>query len=220
MPAAGQLFTNNAVAILDASLTPTSTTIQVQPGHGALFPAPTAAHEFFLVTLESAFAPTVREIVKVSARSGDVLTVAPGGRGWEGTTPQAWSAGDTLVDHRVTAGTLRSLQGNFGPATTGVSVPVAATQGVNTLTTTGPNQSCKWLVTIKTADNRVAMTEVVAVYKAPPNAPSFTQYGLVGDPVSYAIDVTSTLTDMTLQVTNNDTVAFTSVDVIRLQHYT
>jgi len=135
-----QIFTNNAVALLDADISASDLTIQVQPGYGALFPNP-VANEFFLVTLESSAAPLAREIVRCAGRTGDTLIVDPAGRGWEGTTPAAWTAGDTLVDHRITAGTLRSLQGNFGEPTTGLSIPVAVTQEANVLDVTTDNKS-------------------------------------------------------------------------------
>lgn len=105
-----QLFTNNAVAILATSISAIDTSIVVGGGFGALFPFPLDADDFFLITLEDTLSPSSREIVRIESRSGDTLTVATGGRGYEGTTASAWTATDTLVDHRVTAGTLRQLQ--------------------------------------------------------------------------------------------------------------
>ena len=99
-----QLFTNNAVSLLVGGISSTATSLTVMAGHGAMFPQP-GPNEFFTVTLEDQ-AATIREIVWVIARSGDVFTIQ---RGVEGTTPQAWAAtsgADTLVDHRVTAMTL------------------------------------------------------------------------------------------------------------------
>ena len=102
-----QLFTNNAVSLLQVSISSSDTTIVLQPGQGASFPQPTNPGEYFLVTLESIAAPLNREIVKISGRAGDVLTVHPAGRAQEGTTAQAWTAVNTLVDHRITAETIR-----------------------------------------------------------------------------------------------------------------
>lgn len=103
-----QLFTNNAVSLLSAAIAPSSTSLTVMAGHGAMFPQPTGdGSDYFLVTLENQTA-TVREIIRVNARVGDTFTVIL--RGQEGTTPQAWGASvgnDTLVDHRVTAETMR-----------------------------------------------------------------------------------------------------------------
>lgn len=101
-----QLFTNNAVSLLNAQLDVAGTSIQLQPGTGGNFPLPLAPGEFFLVTLESIANPLEREIIKIIARAGDTLIVDVAGRGQEGTVPQAWST-DTLVDHRITAETIR-----------------------------------------------------------------------------------------------------------------
>ena len=102
-----QLFTNNAISLLNVSVGPADLVIQVLPGSGSQFPQPANAGEFFLVTLEETAAPFAGEIIKVIGRSGDQLIVDPAGRGQEGTTPRAWAASDTLVDHRLTAETIR-----------------------------------------------------------------------------------------------------------------
>lgn len=103
-----RLFTNNAVSLLQAGISASATTLNVIPGHGAMFPSP-GANEIFVVTLENQSA-SLREIVHVTARNNDTFTIV---RGQEGTTPLNWpasSGNDTLVDHRVTAGTLYYLK--------------------------------------------------------------------------------------------------------------
>lgn len=131
-----QLFSNNGVSLLAAPIDASSTMLAVIAGHGALFPNPSPG-EFFLVTLEDQ-AATIREIIRVNARSGDVFTSIQ--RAQEGTIARAWSASagnDTLVDHRITAETLR--QALSQPAVqiqyNGVSTGAAA----STLNFTGPN---------------------------------------------------------------------------------
>jgi len=102
-----QLFTNNAVSLLATPITAAATSLTVMTGYGAQFPQPATATEYFLVTLEDQAAAT-REIIRVNGRSGDTFTGLV--RGYEGTTPLPWAAAlgnDTLVDHRVTAGTMR-----------------------------------------------------------------------------------------------------------------
>jgi hypothetical protein len=84
---------------------------------GSGFPQPVNPGEFFLITLEDIAAPLIREIVKISGRSGDILTVAVGGRAQEGTVALAWNATNTLVDHRITAETIR--QAFLQPVATG-----------------------------------------------------------------------------------------------------
>jgi hypothetical protein len=101
-----QLFTNNAVSLLNAPLLANGASIQLQPGQGHLFPQPTLPGEFFLVTLESIANPLQREIIKIIARSGDTLIIDAAGRGQEDTVAENWSV-ETLVDHRITAETIR-----------------------------------------------------------------------------------------------------------------
>ena len=216
-----QLFTNNAVSLLAAPISASSTTLAVIAGHGSLFPSIVEPGHYFLVTLENETA-TQREIIKVNGRVGDVFTSLE--RGWEGTTPQNWPSGggsDTLVDHRVTAGTLTNLvhETNFGQPTEGINIIVGDTQSANTIDTTGANKTCKWIITIKCADGRISMAEVLAVYKAPPETPIYNIYAKVGDSVKYKVNVLSTATDMSLSIENTDTSDFVEVDVIRLQHY-
>lgn len=103
-----QLFTNNAVSLLAAPISASATSLTVMSGYGVLYPNP-GPGQFFLVTLENETG-TVREIIRVTGRVGDTFTFPLGNRGQEGTVPVAWSSAsgnDTLVDHRVTAETMR-----------------------------------------------------------------------------------------------------------------
>jgi hypothetical protein len=106
-----QLFTNNAVSLLGASISASDMTLEVTAGFGTLYPSP-GPDEFFLVTLENRTA-TVREIVKVTQRIGDVFVISQ--RGCEGTIAQTWniSANPILVDHRATAQTLSDLANDY-----------------------------------------------------------------------------------------------------------
>ena len=65
-----------------------ATELELTVGAGDLFPSP-VPDQYFVVTLSNATG-TINEIVKVTARSGDVLTVV---RAQEGTTALAWPAG-------------------------------------------------------------------------------------------------------------------------------
>lgn len=100
-----QLFTNNAVSLLATPASSSATELRLMPGYGRLFPQPADPGDFFLVTLEDD-AGTVREIIKVTDRQGDVLTGLH--RAQEGTQARAWPAGpiDTLVNHCITAATI------------------------------------------------------------------------------------------------------------------
>lgn len=121
-----QLFTNNAISLLASSISASATSLQVMAGYGNLFPSP-GPGEYFLITLEDESA-TVREIVRVNSRVGDVL----GGlvRAQEGTIARAWTSGpgvDTLVDHRVTAETMRLA----------MELPELSLNGLTDVNTTG-----------------------------------------------------------------------------------
>lgn len=113
---AKQLFANNASALLAASIDDNDLTVQVDSGFGALFPSP-GAGEYFLVTLVNASGDF--EIVKVESRATDLLTIATGGRGQEGTSAQAWVNGNTRVELRVTKGTLDGMLQRSGGTMTG-----------------------------------------------------------------------------------------------------
>lgn len=116
-----QLFSNNAVSLLAAPITTTSTSLTVMTGYGDLFPQPTGdGSDYFLITLEDQ-AATIREIIKVTDRVGDTLFFSLADRGQENTTLANWSASsgnDTLVDHRITAETMARamLKPQFTPA--------------------------------------------------------------------------------------------------------
>lgn len=82
-------FTNFARSTLSVGAASGAVSLTLASGTGSRFPA-LGAGEYFYLTLENA--SLVREIVKVTARVGDVLTVV---RAQDNTTAQAWNAGDT-----------------------------------------------------------------------------------------------------------------------------
>jgi hypothetical protein len=93
-------LTNNAIGRLTAGMSAVDTTATLVSGNGALFPT-LGVGEFFPATIIRA-SDLAREIVKVTARSTDVLTVA---RAQEGTSALVFIAGDR-VELRLTAGAL------------------------------------------------------------------------------------------------------------------
>jgi hypothetical protein len=84
-------FTNFARATLAIGAASGATSLTLASGKGALFPALTAGQYFYL-TLENV--ALTREIVKVTARSTDSLTVV---RAQDGTTAVGWNAGDVAA---------------------------------------------------------------------------------------------------------------------------
>lgn len=92
---------NNARGFLASAISTSATQLQLTSGTGASFPVLSAGETFFatLVSSDNTF-----EIVNVTARTADVLTVV---RAAEGTTALAFNPG-SLVELRVTVGNLTS----------------------------------------------------------------------------------------------------------------
>jgi hypothetical protein len=97
-------FSNNATTELASSIGTSDTSITVVDA--SKFPILTAG-DYTYVTLDTDTASPTREIVKVTAISGNVLTVA---RGQDGTSPASFAAG-TKVELRLTAALLNDVAG-------------------------------------------------------------------------------------------------------------
>jgi len=89
-------FSNNGHSTLAASITTSATSITVASGHGARFPSLSSGEYFYATLIDSS---NNLEIVKVTARSSDVLTAT---RAQESTTARAFAIGDR-IELRVTA---------------------------------------------------------------------------------------------------------------------
>lgn len=101
-----QLFANNAYSVLSAGIDGVTTVIEV--ASGASFPSPTGGDHFLatLIGLDVNLNETSWEIVKVTTRTANVLTVV---RGQDGTAAQAWPSA-TRVELRVSAENLTTLR--------------------------------------------------------------------------------------------------------------
>jgi hypothetical protein len=98
-----QLFANNVASVLAGAITPASTTITLASGSGSKFPSPAGGNYFVLTLYQMAGNIEINhEIVKCTARAGDVLTIV---RAQEGTTARAFASADP-VSMRLTAGAL------------------------------------------------------------------------------------------------------------------
>lgn len=86
------LFANNAESALADPISSASTTCQLTPGTGSLFPSPSAGQGFKL-TLNDLATGLLTEIVLCTSRTNDTLTIV---RAQEGTTAQAWLANDPV----------------------------------------------------------------------------------------------------------------------------
>lgn len=123
------LAANNAQTVLAAGISASATSMTVNSGTGALFPAPSAGVSFFKLTLIDAATGQLTEIVHVTSRSGDTMTID---RGQEGTTARAWSAND-IAANMMTAGTLSYLLTNFQPLDATLTAIAALTGAANKL---------------------------------------------------------------------------------------
>ena len=95
-------FANNAHSTLASGINTSATSITVASGHGARFPSLTGSEFFFATLIDSS---NNLEIVKVTARSTDVLTVT---RAQESTSAASFSSGDR-IELRITAAGLGEL---------------------------------------------------------------------------------------------------------------
>lgn len=136
----GVQFANNAYSTLASSIGSSNTSLTVASGEGARFPsASVAAGTYFFLTIINT--TNQYEIVKVTNRSGDTLTIT---RGQDGTTARAFDTSDRL-ELRPTAAGLGALpnrklvtedydDNSVTPAKLGAVGIAAGTYGGNGLT--------------------------------------------------------------------------------------
>lgn len=106
----GIKFSNFAFSTLAVGCNTTATSLALATGTGAKFPT-LAAGEYFYATLENA--SLNREVVKVTARVTDTITVV---RGQDNTTARSWNAGDSIA-LRLNAGALDDFKAEVVDAT-------------------------------------------------------------------------------------------------------
>lgn len=94
---------NNVASQLAANIGPTDTSLLVVAGQGVRFPTTTPGQYYYLTLIH--FTTGQVEVVKVTGRSADTLTVV---RGQDGTTATAFVTG-SVAEMRTTAQILREL---------------------------------------------------------------------------------------------------------------
>ena len=137
-------FTNNAATTLAAGINSSVTSIAVTDG--SVFPTITGSDHFY-VTFDDT---TNKEIVKVTARSGNTLTVV---RGHDNTTARAFSSGDK-AELRIVAALLED-----------VKTDVSSTLTVDTFTGDGSTTAFTLSVAPASEDNLIVFIE--GVYQNP-----------------------------------------------------
>jgi hypothetical protein len=115
----GVKVANNAYGTLNAGITSSDTTIVVNAGEGARFPSLSAGDYFFATLIDTT---NNLEIVKVTARSTDTMTVV---RGQDSTTARAYSTNDRF-ELRPTAALFNEFASR---ATTGKAIAMAIVFG-------------------------------------------------------------------------------------------
>lgn len=101
------LLANNASSLLAVPALAADLTMTITTGDAVMFPAPSGGDSFSVTLEDRREVPNKREIVKVTAVSGDVFTIV---RAQEGTAATDFYVGAT-VSLRLTAGTVRGLIG-------------------------------------------------------------------------------------------------------------
>jgi hypothetical protein len=129
---ATQLFSNNAASTLASGITNVATSLTLTTGSGTLFPA-LSGGDWFMLTLTQAASESSWEVVKVTAITGDVLTIV---RAQEGTAAAAWSAADK-AELRVTASALNGKQNTLVSGTSIKTINGASILGSGNLTIEG-----------------------------------------------------------------------------------
>lgn len=124
----GIKFSNFAFSTLAVGCNTTATSLSLASGTGAKFPT-LAAGEYFYATLENASLD--REVVKVTARSTDTITVV---RGQDNTTARSWNAGDSIA-LRLNAGALDDFKTEVVDATNLIRTSNNTFTGTNTFST-------------------------------------------------------------------------------------
>ena len=98
------LYANQAESTLAGSISSGATVANLASGTGALFPNPSTNQAFYL-TFNDAATGLLTEVVLVTGRSTDQITIT---RGQQGTTAQIWNAND-LANQLPTAGDLTAM---------------------------------------------------------------------------------------------------------------
>lgn len=146
------LFANNAASTLASGITGSSTSLSVKTGDGDLYPSPSGSN-YFIATIISASDNTTNEVVYVTARSDDTMTIT---RAQEDTSALSFSAGD-YFRMVPTAGTMESFLQDVDSASTTTSGLVQLATSAETITGTDASKAVTpYGLSQKTASTSVA----------------------------------------------------------------
>jgi hypothetical protein len=105
-------FSNNASSRLALALAAADTIVRVVATTGNLFPTLVGNSDYFMITITDTSGKT--EIIKVTQKNGDMFTVV---RAQEGTTARDFPV-DSVVEHRLTAGSIERILNDVASTTT------------------------------------------------------------------------------------------------------
>lgn len=136
------LYANNAGTTLAGNISNTATVANLQSGTGALFPAISGGN-WFWATLGT---PPSQEIVMVTGRTGDTVTIV---RAQQGTTAQSWTANSVFAQLWTAADAAAWLQSSHMQPppveSTGAGVSITASTNI-TLTSSFLSPSAGYLL--------------------------------------------------------------------------
>lgn len=134
----GRKYSDNALTPLSGSISSGATTLAVGAGKGDLYPVivghgtPGSTPDYFVITMENAAG--TREKIRVEQRAVGVDTLGSAGfplvRGYDGTTPAAWNAGD-LVDLRMERSGVQDVEDKTQAANRAFGIRGPGTSGLN-----------------------------------------------------------------------------------------
>lgn len=180
-----QLFANNRSATLNSNVAVPDGSLVLTAGQGATFPSPTAG-QFFAVTVQSTLTGAY-EVCYCTTRTGDILTVQ---RAQEGTAAQAFLSASSVVQMRLTKGTLeRLIQKHFTGADVGKFLQVQASGEVTTVVGTNASRKTVGATWVRVGDPIETPVNDVAVYIK--NASTIVAVSIltVGGPGSCVVDI-------------------------------
>lgn len=127
-------ISNSAYGTLASGITSSATTVVLSSGHGARFPTFGVDDWGYATLVNSA---NIKEIVKITARSTDTLTVV---RGQDGTTAAAYLAGDRLemrpcaavMNDKLDSATAATTYATVSSLTTGLATKLDTTTATST----------------------------------------------------------------------------------------
>tara|TARA_R100001510_G_C7652680_1_gene210563 strand:- start:2121 stop:3245 length:1125 start_codon:yes stop_codon:yes gene_type:complete len=165
----GVKVTNNAFGTLSAGINSSVTTIALDAGQGAKFPSLTGSDFFFATLIDTS---NNLEVVKVTARSSDSMTVT---RGQDNTSARSFSSGDRF-EIRPVAALFEAIVDGAGDVT------LTGTQTLTNKTITSPKIGTSILDTngnelFKLTATGSAVNELTYANAATGNKPTLTASG-------------------------------------------